>query len=79
MTMFDPTAGFPRDQLEDHLDNIGAVLATSGPLLDGYLSARKWRSGRRFTRWNGPAETRTFRGPFYQQREIDGRRERAGR
>lgn len=34
MTMFDPTAKFPRDNLIKHQDNIGDALQTSGYLLE---------------------------------------------
>jgi Protein of unknown function (DUF1592)/Protein of unknown function (DUF1588)/Protein of unknown function (DUF1585)/Protein of unknown function (DUF1595)/Protein of unknown function (DUF1587) len=39
MAAFDPTTKFPRDQTEDHMDNLGDVLQTSGYLLDQYLDA----------------------------------------
>ena len=39
MTMFDPTAKFPGDQLVMHMDNNGSALRTSGYLLDQYLDA----------------------------------------
>src|SRR4029077_3404343 len=38
MTMFDPTLGFPRDQTNEHLDNVGETLVTSGHLLQRYLA-----------------------------------------
>lgn len=39
MAAFDPTTNFPRDQSEEHMDNLGDVLQTSGYLLDQYLEA----------------------------------------
>jgi len=78
MTIFDPTAGLPKDQLEDHFDNIGAALVTSGPLLDRYLDAAEHAIRKAIYPLDRPQpQVWTFRGPFYQQREIDGSRERA--
>jgi hypothetical protein len=72
MAMFDPTAGFPRDQTTEHLDNVGDTLVTSGPLLERYLAAAELVIDKAL----GPAqkptvETWTFRGNFRQQPEID--------
>ena len=39
MAAFDPTTNCPRDQSEEHMDNLGDVLQTSGYLLDQYLEA----------------------------------------
>lgn len=39
MDAFDPTTKFPRDQAEEHMDNLGDVLQTSSYLLDQYLDA----------------------------------------
>lgn len=39
MRLIDPTAKFPRDQMAEHLDNLGDVLQTSGYLLAQYLDA----------------------------------------
>jgi hypothetical protein len=39
MRLFDPTTKFPRDQMAEHLDNLGDVLQTSGYLLAQYLDA----------------------------------------
>src|SRR5207302_9247203 len=39
MLMFDPTSRFPRDQMVDHMDNIGDALRTSGYLLEQYMDA----------------------------------------
>ena len=41
MTMFDPTAGFPRRSDDRPSDNVGATLVTSGHLLQGYLALRR--------------------------------------
>lgn len=39
MRLIDPTAKFPRDQMAEHLDNLGDVLRTSSYLLAQYLDA----------------------------------------
>ncbi len=39
MAAFDPTTKFPRDQSEEHMENLGDVLQTSGYLLEQYLEA----------------------------------------
>lgn len=72
MTMFDPTVGFPRDQVSEHLDNQGAALVTSGHLLAGYLSAADLVIQKALTPREKPAvKTWAFRGGFRQQPEID--------
>jgi hypothetical protein len=71
MAMFDPTAGFPRDQTVDHADNIGATLVTSGPLLERYLAAARAVTAKAFAPASRPpVQTWTFRGNF---RQHDGR------
>jgi hypothetical protein len=72
MTMFDPTAGFPRDQTSEHLDNVGETLVTSGYLLQKYLAAAEQIVGKAL----GPLEqppvrTWKFNRNFRQQPEID--------
>jgi cytochrome c553 len=73
MTMFDPTAGFPRDQTTDHADNFGATLVTSGHLLQGYLAAARQVTDKVFATPRKPAvQTWAFRGDFRQGLGIDG-------
>jgi hypothetical protein len=72
MSMFDPTAGFPRDQTTDHLDNVGESLVTSGHLLERYLAAANRIIDKALTPAQQPAvQTWAFRGNFRQQPEID--------
>ncbi|MCA8995172.1 MAG: DUF1592 domain-containing protein, partial [Planctomycetaceae bacterium] len=72
MTMFDPTASFPRDQTTEHLDNVGETLVTSGYLLAKYLSAADHVVSKAMTPATLPeARTWTFRDRFRQQPEID--------
>jgi hypothetical protein len=71
MTMFDPTAGFPRDQTTDHLDNVGETLVTSGPLLQRYLAAARQVTDKVFAPGRKPpVQTWTFRSNF---RQLDGK------
>jgi mono/diheme cytochrome c family protein len=73
MTMFDPTAGFPRDQTTEHLDNVGETLVTSGPLLQRYLAAARQATDKVFVpARKPPVQTWTFRGDFRQGLGIDG-------
>lgn len=72
MTMFDPTIGFPRDQVTAHLDNVGESLVTSAHLLERYLGA----ADRIVTKVMDPAhrpqpQTWEFHDNFRQQPEID--------
>ncbi len=70
MTMFDPTAGFPRDQTTDHADNFGETLVTSGPLLQGYLAAARRVTDKVFApARKPPVQTWAFRGNFRQQQQ----------
>jgi cytochrome c553 len=72
MSMFDPTAGFPRDQTTGHLDNVGESLVTSGHLLQRYLAAADRAIDKVLTPVQKPAvQTWAFRGNFRQQPEID--------
>ncbi len=74
MTMFDPTAKFPGDQLVMHMDNNGSALRTSGYLLDQYLDAANQVVEKAFRLQERPPEqTWTFSGNFHQQPEIDKR------
>lgn len=71
-TMFDPTVGFPRDQMSEHLDNQGGTLVTSGHLMSGYLAAADLVIQKAMTSREKPAEkTWAFRDGFRQQPEID--------
>lgn len=72
MSMFDPTAGFPRDRTTDHLDNVGESLVTSGHLLERYLDAADRIIGKVTATAQQPAvQSWTFRSGFRQQPEID--------
>ena len=73
MTMFDPTAGFPRDQTTGHADNVGETLVTSGHLLQRYLAAARQVTDKVFaTARKPPVQTWAFRGDFRQGLGIDG-------
>lgn len=72
MTMFDPTAAFPRDQTSEHLDNVGDTLVTSGHLLARYLEAADQVIRKAIGPLKEPAtQTWAFRDGFRQQPEID--------
>ena len=72
MTIFDPTAPFPRDQTTHHLDNVGETLVTSGHLLARYLEAAEHVIDRAILPLEKPkVQTWTFRDDFRQQPEID--------
>lgn len=72
MTMFHPATSFPRDQTNEHLDNVGETLVTSGYLLQQYLSAADEVIHKTLTPFEKPAvRTWTFRDNFRQQPEID--------
>lgn len=72
MTMFDPTAVFPRDQTLNHIDTNGQTLVTSGHLLAKYLSAAETVVDRAMTPLSKPkVQTWKFRDGFKQQPEID--------
>ncbi len=72
MAMFDPTAGFPRDQITEQLDNVGGTLVTSGHLLARYLAAAERVVDKVLTPARQPErQTWAFRGNFRQQPEID--------
>ncbi len=72
MTMFDPTTAFPRDQLDEHLDNVGETLVMSGHLLDRYLDAAEQVVEKALRVRERPAtRTWSFHDNFQQQPEID--------
>ena len=71
MAAFDPTTTFPRDQSEEHMDNLGDVLQTSGYLLDQYLEAADVVVEKAFASTEPPAErTWQFRDNFKPQQEL---------
>jgi hypothetical protein len=72
MTMFDPTAGFPRDRTVEHLDNVGEALVTSGYLMQRYLAAAD-RVIEKIMALAEKPDVRTWRFDknFRQQPEID--------
>jgi hypothetical protein len=70
--MFDPTAGFPRDSVVEHLDNVGASLVTSGDLLAKYLAAAERVIEKALFPLQQPEVQKWhFAGGFRQQPEID--------
>ncbi|MEQ1859240.1 MAG: DUF1592 domain-containing protein [Chthoniobacteraceae bacterium] len=71
MRLIDPTAKFPRDQMAEHMDNLGDVLRTSGYLLAQYLDAADQVVERALGVTEKPAEqTWTFKDNFRQQQEL---------
>jgi hypothetical protein len=70
MRLFDPTTKFPRDQMAEHMDNLGDVLQTSGYLLAQYLDAADQVVGKAFSVAEQP-QTKTwhFHGNFRPQQE----------
>lgn len=72
VTAFDPTIAFPRDQINEHLDNVGETLVMSGHLLNRYLSAAEKVIDKAMSPLTKPeVQTWTFRNGFRQQPEID--------
>jgi hypothetical protein len=72
MTMFEPTLGFPRDGMTEHLDNVGESLVTSGHLLQRYLAAADRIVEKVLTNpERPPVQSWAFRGNFRQQPEVD--------
>lgn len=73
LAAFDPTTKFPRDQSEEHMDNLGDVLQTSGYLLDQYLDAAHVVVEKAFAVQQRP-EVRlwSFRENFKPQPELSG-------
>lgn len=70
MRLFDPTTKFPRDQMAEHMDNLGDVLQTSGYLLAQYLEAADQVVERAFSVTSKPKEkTWRFDGNFRPQQE----------
>ena len=72
MQMFDPTSTFPKDEMVEHLDNVGEALVTSGFLLSRYLAAADQVIERAMGPLREPNPTTwTFQDGFRQQPEID--------
>jgi hypothetical protein len=72
MRLFDPTTKFPRDQMADHMDNLGDVLKTSGYLLAQYLDAADQVVEKALGATDRPQEQRwTFDKNFRQQQELN--------
>ncbi|MEZ5386096.1 MAG: DUF1592 domain-containing protein [Prosthecobacter sp.] len=70
MRLFDPTTKFPRDQMAEHMDNLGDVLQTSGYLLAQYLDAADQVMEKAFSVAERPQEkTWHFDGNFRPQQE----------
>lgn len=75
MAAFDPTTKFPRDQSEEHMENLGDVLQTSGYLLDQYLEAADAVVEKVFAQARQPEEeTWHFDGEFRFQTDSEKRR-----
>ncbi len=75
MAAFDPTTKFPRDQSEEHMENLGDVLQTSGYLLDQYLEAADAVVEKVFAQASQPEEeTWHFDGEFRFQTNSEKRR-----
>ena len=71
MAAFDPTTTFPRDQSEEHMDNLGDVLRTSGYLLDQYIEAADVVVEKAFAIQERPKERGWhFRENFKPQQEL---------
>ena len=72
MTMFRPTEKFPLDQTNEHLDNVGDTLVTSGHLLARYLEAADLVVAKALHPVEKPkVQTWKFVDGFHQQPEID--------
>ncbi|MCX6855530.1 MAG: DUF1587 domain-containing protein, partial [Verrucomicrobia bacterium] len=75
MAAFDPTTKFPRDQAEEHMDNLGDVLQTSGYLLDQYLDAADAVVEKVFAQQEAPKEqTWHFNGEFKTKSKSEKKR-----
>ncbi len=75
MAAFDPTTKFPRDQSEEHMENLGDVLQTSGYLLDQYIDAADTVIEKVFA-YSEPLPEKTwhFTGEFRFQSNSEKRR-----
>jgi Protein of unknown function (DUF1592)/Protein of unknown function (DUF1588)/Protein of unknown function (DUF1585)/Protein of unknown function (DUF1595)/Protein of unknown function (DUF1587)/Planctomycete cytochrome C len=75
MAAFDPTTKFPRDQSEEHMENLGDVLQTSGYLLDQYLDAADAVVEKVFAQQESPKEQAwNFNGEFKTKSKSEKKR-----
>ncbi len=75
MAAFDPTTKFPRDQSEEHMENLGDVLQTSGYLLDQYLDAADAVVEKVFAQQESPKEQAWhFKGEFKTKTKSEKKR-----
>lgn len=75
MAAFDPTTKFPRDQSEEHMENLGDVLQTSGYLLDQYLDAADTVVEKVFAHQKQPKEqVWHFKGEFKTKAKSEKKR-----
>jgi hypothetical protein len=75
MAAFDPTTKFPRDQSEEHMENLGDVLQTSGYLLDQYLDAADTVVEKVFAHQQQPKEqVWHFKGEFKTKAKSEKKR-----
>jgi hypothetical protein len=75
MAAFDPTTKFPRDQSEEHMENLGDVLQTSGYLLDQYLDAADAVVEKVFAHQKQPKEqVWHFKGEFKTKAKSEKKR-----
>ncbi len=75
MAAFDPTTKFPRDQSEEHMENLGDVLQTSGYLLDQYLDAADAVVEKVFAQQEAPKEqVWHFNGEFKTKTKSEKKR-----
>jgi hypothetical protein len=75
MAVFDPTTKFPRDQSEEHMENLGDVLQTSGYLLDQYLDAADTVVEKVFALQQQPKEqVWSFKGEFKTKAKSEKKR-----
>ncbi|MGV3483268.1 MAG: DUF1592 domain-containing protein [Planctomycetaceae bacterium] len=71
MTTFDPTMGFPADNLAQNFDNFGDTQVTSGHLLEKYLEAADRSVEKAFAIESPPrVQEWKFDGDFFQQQEL---------
>lgn len=71
-TIFDPTDGFPAEQVTDHVDTVGESLVTSSHLLTRYLEAARHSVEKAIYPIEPPVvQEWDFRDHFKQQPEVD--------
>ncbi len=72
LTMFDPTAPFPKDQTHEHFDNHAETLVMSSHLLQRYLKAADKIIDRAIYPLEKPkVQTWVFKKNFRQQQQLD--------